>query len=108
MNSKGPKPGAFLPAKAKAQISMMAIDGLDDIEIWPLGDVVGEVRGRPAVARADVSADGISGCGLSIVADPEPHPRHVNVTGWPASKEEQKLVALDLCDRAVLQRRPAN
>jgi hypothetical protein len=105
MNKEGPKPGAFLPAADKAQISMMGIDGLPEIEIWPLGDLVGGGRGRPATARADISADSIACCGLFIVPDPKPHPRHVNISGWPVPKEERKLIALDLCAKSELKKR---
>jgi hypothetical protein len=105
MNRQGPKPGAFLPAADKSQISMMGIDGLPEMEIWPLGDLAGEGRGRPANARADISADSIAGCGLFIVPDPTPHERHVNISGWPVPKQERKLVALDLCAKSELKQR---
>jgi hypothetical protein len=104
-NLKGPKPGAFLPSANKTQISMMGIDDLSEDEIWPLGDIVGEGRGLPTIARADISAESINDCGLSILPDPQPHPRHVNVTGWPIPKEEKKSVALELCAKSILKKR---
>lgn len=107
MNSKGPKPGAFLPKPNHTLISMMGVDGLADAEIWPLGDIVGEGRARAAIARADVPNNAIRECGLSIESDPTPHPRHVNVAGWPIAKDEQKSIALDLCAKSALQRRPS-
>lgn len=90
---------------------MFWIDQLQEANIWKIGDVVGsKSRGKPAVARADVSSHSVSEIKLTIEADSEPHPRHVNVGGWPDGKDEQKAVALDLCAKSRLSIRvmPSN
>ena len=81
---------------------MFWIDRLEEPNIWELGDFAGKNRGKPAVARADISSRSVSEINLAIEADPEPHPRHVNVGPWPDAKDEQKAVALDLCAKSKL------
>lgn len=81
---------------------MFWIDGLQEAKIWNLGDFAGKNRGKPAVARADISYHHVMEIDLTIEADPEPHPRHVNVGAWPIGKDEQKAVALDLCVKSRL------
>jgi hypothetical protein len=106
----GPKPGAFLPPKDKSTISMFWIDRLEEPNIWNLGDFAGKNRGKPAVARADVSSYSVSEIKLTVEADPEPHPRHANVGPWPDGKDAQKALALDLCAKSRLSIRvmPSN
>jgi len=98
----GPKPGAFLPPKGVLKISMFWIDGLQEANIWNLGDFAGKNRGKPAVARAEIGSESVGQIRLTIEADPEPHPRHVNIGSWPDGKDEQKAVALDLCAKSRL------
>lgn len=89
---------------------MFWIDRLPEVQIWNIGDLAGRNRGKPAVARADVSSRSVNEIKLTIEADPGPHPRHVNVGPWPESKDEQKALALDLCAKSKLSVRaiPSN
>jgi hypothetical protein len=99
------KPGAFLPAPGKTRISMFFVDLMQTVEIWKLGDVVGSPRGKTPKARAEMHRDAIhrvEDCKLQIEHDPQPHPRHVNVVGWPVDKDAQKAVAIELCRLATL------
>ncbi|MGA2427301.1 MAG: hypothetical protein ABSH13_02255 [Candidatus Acidiferrum sp.] len=97
-----PKPGAFLPKPSDLKISAMWRDQLSEREIWSLGDLVGSTRSKPPLARADFDVGAVSEAKLAIEPDPKPHPRHVNVSGWPADKAEQKSIALLLCHRSAL------
>jgi len=84
---------------------MCFVDSLLPTEIWILGDAVGEGRGKPAKARAQMHMNAIGSvalCELRIEPDPKPHPRHVNIAGWPFEKDAQKAVALELCAASTL------
>jgi hypothetical protein len=101
------KPGAFLPS-ASRKTSAAAIDGLSADEIWKIGDVLAS-KGKPPRsgprARADFDAEALVEAKLTIEGDPSPHPRHINLCGWPANKDEQKAIAMLLCNRSILQKR---
>jgi hypothetical protein len=95
-----PKPGAFLPAPSKT--SALWRDGLPELEIWEIGDLLGKARGKQPVARADFDSMAVSEAKLEIELDQKPHPRHVNLSKWPIDKAEQKSIALLLCARSTL------
>jgi hypothetical protein len=97
------KPGAFLPQPPDLKISSVWIDQLGDGEIWDIGDLLGAKRNAKPIARASFDAQILSEPHLTIEADPMPHPKHVNICGWPAEKDAQKAVALLLCNRSTLQ-----
>jgi hypothetical protein len=82
----------------------MWIDGLDDQEVWQIGDnVAGQPRKKTAVARADFLATIVTEFNLTIHPDPKPHPRHVEICGWPNEKDKRLSIAQDLCVKAALQ-----
>jgi hypothetical protein len=97
-----PKPNAFLPHPPNLKISALWRDQLPEAEIWTIGDLLGANRGKPPLARADFNLAAVREAKLSAEADPEPHPRHVNLSGWPIEKDEQKAVAILLCQRSTL------
>jgi hypothetical protein len=97
-----PKQGAFLPHPSTLKISALWRDGLSEQDIWKIGDSFGEVRKKPPLARAEFAAEAVSEARLVIEPDPKPHPRHVNLCGWPIGKDEQKSIALLLCARSIL------
>lgn len=99
-----PRPGAFLPPP-DLKTSTFWIDGLREDEIWWIADNVVATESARALARAraDISSTVVLGAKLSLAPDPEiPHPRHVNICGWPAEKEQQLAIAQDLCVQAIL------
>jgi hypothetical protein len=97
------KPGAFLPKPLTLKISALWRDALPEQEIWSIGDSLGSARGKQPIARADFDIAVVSEALLSV--EPEPHPRHVNLCGWPTAKDEQKAIALLLCARSALRMR---
>ena len=81
----------------------MGKDGLTEYQIWAIGLLVGEGRGKPPKARADFDAGAVSSVKLTIEPDPlEAIPSHINLGGWPSEKDEQKSIAQELCVRAQL------
>jgi len=84
-------------------MSAFWIDDLALEAIWPLGDLAGEPRGKAALAFAQLRRADVAAVGLFTEDDPKPHPRHVNVCGWPTEKDEIKSLALELCVRATLR-----
>lgn len=70
-------------------------------------DVAGNPRGKSSLARGDFGATAVLGTKLIIEPDPEPHPRHAVLKGWPSEKDEQKDIALELCSRSTLRIREA-
>lgn len=94
---------AFMPA-GNGQTSVFCISNLADSEIWDMGiRHVSEVRAKPLLGRADITAKHVFSTGLQVRADPEPHPRHANIVGWPGDKSKQKLVAIKLAEEAFLR-----
>lgn len=86
-------------------MSAFWIEGLVAEEIWPLGDFAGQPRGKAALAFAEFTRKDVAEVGLFTEDDPEPHPRHLNVCGWPSEKDAAKSLALELCVRAILRLR---
>jgi hypothetical protein len=100
------KPGAFLPA-SDLKTSALGKDMLGEGEIWKIGLLVGQDRGKAPRARADFDDRAVGEAKLTIEPDPQPNiPDHLNLCGWPAQKDEQKDVALLLCARAKVVLRP--
>ena len=97
-----PKPGAFLPRPSTLKTSALWRDKLSEQEIWNIGDLLGTARSKQPLARADFDVAAVSEAKLAIEPDPEPHPRHINLCGWPNGKDEQKSIALLLCARSIL------
>lgn len=99
------KPGAFLPSTHEQSVSAAWIDGLSNQEIWGIGDILGALRRVPASprARADFNSEVLPNVSLTIEPDPKPHPRHVNLSGWPVEKDAQKDIAQVLCNSSALQ-----
>ena len=103
------KTAAFLPRNA--EISVCRIDNLSETDIWDIAiNRVGAKRNPPKnpLARADLTVESIiKNEGLKVVSDPTPFPQHANIVGWPLSKDEQKMLALELAKSASLRLKPA-
>lgn len=88
-------------------MSSIFVDGLAEQAIWEIGDVLGQLRPRPepVVARADFDASILPDEKLTIEFDTKPHPRHINICGWPSEKDAQKSIALSLSEKSDLRLR---
>lgn len=94
------KPGAFLPNR-NGQTSVFSIQGLEEQEVWEIGESVATNRQKTLKARADIDLIKVTNNNLSVVDD-EPPPRHANIVGWRDDKPEQQLIALELVEDAQL------
>ena len=99
-----PKPNAFLPGPL-LKTSAVWRDALSEQQIWEIGDQLGRERQQQPKARADLEIAAISEANLTVEPDPVPHPRHFNLCGWPAEKDEQKAIAVFLCAHSSLVER---
>lgn len=94
------KPGAFLPDN-RGETSICRTSNLTDADVWAIGDRIREIR---SLARADFVALNATAHGLAIDAVPEDgYPQHAVIVGWPASKDEQKALALELANSLTLR-----
>ncbi len=82
---------------------MFFIDQLAGSDIWAIGDFAGRNRNKRAAARADMRRESVLDLHMTLQPTPEEHPRHINVSGWPAEKDEQKALALEFCANSDLQ-----
>jgi hypothetical protein len=89
--------------QSNLRTSAIGRDSLTEYQIWAIGLLVGEGRGKPPKARADFDAGAVSSVGLTIEPDPlEGIPSHINLSGWPNEKDEQKFIAQELSVQAQL------
>ena len=96
------KPGAFLPGSG-LKTSALGKDKLSERSIWEIGIAIGKARQRLPKARADFSDNAVKEAKLTVEHDPQTEiPDHVNLCGWPIEKDEQKSIALLLCQRSKL------
>lgn len=86
---------------------MQFIDGLQEHEIWKIGDLIGKERAKDALARGDLLKSSVLEVGLTVALTPGVHHLHADVSGWPSEKDEQKSIALELCAKSKLSLRPA-
>ena len=96
------KPKAFEPASADKRTSVFRVIELTDEQIWDLGaEYVEPLRGRPSLARADLSIAKITRLGLQVNPS-EPPPRHADIAGWSDEKDANMSKAQELAAEARL------
>ena len=99
------RPDAFIPYPHK-DLSVTRHLLATEQEIWSLGEQVAKSRGSLA-GRADIQASTCHAENLGVVAAPIPeNPNHADVTGWPAEKSLQKMIAVLLASKAAYRQRP--
>lgn len=103
------KHNAFMPPKDKLEVSVYRIKGLSTDEIWQIGnEYVAQQRGKDLLGRADILAEHAYRHGLDIKPDTHPHPRHANISGFPAGNNEKvRMLALELAACASFHPRNA-
>lgn len=78
----------------RLEMSAYRVDTVTTPEIWDICAKHVDDRSVPRIAKARGTciANIMVLAGLSFDPDGDPHPRHVNVTGWPTAKHEQKNI----------------
>jgi hypothetical protein len=76
------------------------IKDLSEEEIWTHGETYA-ANGRTLRARATTKKGALDRVKLTLQIVTPP-PLHANIVGWPAGKDEQKALALELAQSAEL------
>jgi len=93
------RPDAFIP-HPWPNLSVTRRLGLDEEELWRIGQNVADQRSLPLYGRADIRARSIRKHRLDIQPTPEPR-NHANITGWPKEKPAQKIIAQEIAATAT-------
>ena len=94
------KPDAFIPPPWP-DLSVTHRLQLSEADLWNIGGDVARRTGKTLRGRADVQAFQFERHALRVVAAPlAENPNHANVTGWPAEKPAQKLIAQEIAAAA--------
>ncbi len=87
------RPDAFIP-HPYPDLSVTRHLQLSETQIWKIGRNVARQIGQPLRGRADVQVSVFQRQELRVVEAPlRENPNHANVTGWPAEKPAQKIIA---------------
>jgi hypothetical protein len=94
------KPDAFIPYPWP-DLSVTRHLQLSENALWSIGQNVARQTGKTLRARADIRTLDVQRHSLQVLAAPvEGNPNHANVTGWPAEKPAQKIIALQTASAA--------
>ncbi len=85
---------------------MFRTNSLGVEEVWDLAEEQSANRREGLKALASFLAHYALELGLDVEADPTPHPRHANLSGWATAEEKQRMVALELAERSSLRMYP--
>tara|TARA_R110002072_G_scaffold534_2_gene3619 strand:+ start:151119 stop:151520 length:402 start_codon:yes stop_codon:yes gene_type:complete len=115
VTNKRVKYNAFKPPrKYPDEVSVYDVSNLSDESIWQMGiEGVESVRSdnKKIKARGDISVEEINKIAnegeppvLKVEPDPEPHPNHMNITGFTSLHEGQvNIIAKKVADLAKLE-----
>ena len=85
-----------------AELSVSVLDSRTPEQLWGVGDGIGTSLPvpRPCLGRTDISAQAFYAQALTVVRQATPvDPSHANVEGWPAAREQQKQLALNIIEK---------
>lgn len=100
---------AFLPYK-HVELSVTRHSGLEQAELWSLGQEVAYARRLPLVGRGDLNAAVPRQQGLDVIPSEGPGKgarNHANIIGWPSEKAAQMVKALELAAGSSYVKCPA-
>jgi hypothetical protein len=96
------KPNAFLPP-ANLLCSVTRHLEASEAELWSVGQHLAQQREATLHARADFQTEVCVRQGLRVLKAPvQGNPNHANMSGWPADKAAQKIIAQELAAAASL------
>jgi hypothetical protein len=87
------KASAFMPIDGAT--SVFQINELTEEQIWALGVLAGQLRGKLPYVRGDLPIERIRETSLEVVIDNDPQ-YHGAIVNWPAGKEDQIAKAQEL------------
>jgi hypothetical protein len=94
------RPDAFIP-HPYPDLSVTRHLQLSEAQLWELGRDVGQESDKILQGRADIQASAFQRHELHVVPAALPkNPNHANVTGWPAEKPAQKIIAQQIAAAA--------
>ncbi|MEK7679349.1 MAG: hypothetical protein AAB356_04070 [Deltaproteobacteria bacterium] len=96
---------AFKLPRGKSALSVYRTKGMVDREIWDIARrFVTELRPdrKDVLARGDLQACIYKELKLRFSVDGKPHPRHVNIEGWPLFTEDILALRKELANKACL------
>ena len=94
------RPKLFLPFK-HVELSVNRHRESSEEELWKVGGLVAETRGRTLYGRADIVAIKCREEPLDVVPKPLPdNPNHADIVGFPEKKEDQLSLAQKLASHA--------
>ena len=100
------KPDAFIP-HPYPDLSVTRHSNLSEEALWRVGQGIAAVRPATLYGRADICAYAVRRQSLDVVSQPVANnPNHANVTGWPADKPAQKIIAQELAAKAHFVPKP--
>ncbi|MDD3846872.1 MAG: hypothetical protein PHC90_11000 [Syntrophorhabdaceae bacterium] len=103
-NDNTVKPEAFMP-HPYLDLSVTRRIGLSGEELWTIGRAVAAKRSRPLHGSADIIVAVVKSQELLVQSAPvAENLNHANVKGWPTSKPEQKMKALEIANTAIFSR----
>lgn len=93
------KYNAFIPPKDDPSVSCYRSCQLAVRELCEIGvELVARPRQKGLFGWSSLSAECFTEQGLAFEITEKPHPRHVNVRGWPVDTEKARLIALQLAN----------
>jgi NADH dehydrogenase FAD-containing subunit len=100
------KPDPFIPFKY-VELSVTRHLALSEQEIWDVGCGVASQTHTQLQGRADAQALIYIRQRLQVITAPEvKNPNHANVTCWPADKQTQKEIALEIVKYVSYKAKP--
>ena len=100
------KPDPFIPYR-HVELSVTRHKGLEEFAIWAIGECVARKRQTALLGRADTQARVFIRQRLTVKPDPQiDDPNHANVVGWPADKQAQKEIAIEIVKQVGYKPKP--
>jgi hypothetical protein len=100
------RPDAFIPPK-DLNLSTTRHGTLSATALWELGESVARQFEKDLIGRADVAAKHVRSVGLGVETAPLPENlHHAHVTGWPADKPSQKILAQQIAASSAYVKKP--
>jgi hypothetical protein len=95
------RPDGFMPSP-NSDLSATRHLGLSELALWQIAQAVADALRKTLYGRADLKTADVRRQRLQVDAAPLPENlNHANITGWPADKPAQKIIAMELAAAAT-------